>query len=80
MTSILQDLFYGSLCPQEGLQDLSQSLKYFHDHLMTEAPELEKKFDVLRSDVLHAYQDDTEQMFYQGFGLAVKLFAEALSQ
>ena len=43
------------------------------------APELEVKFQILMDDLTMSYTTDTEDMFYQGFGMAVKLFSEALS-
>ena len=77
--SNLQDLYYGSLCPQADSYGITRPRDYFLSVLRAQAPELEPKFNALMTDVLHAYTADTEEMFYQGFGLAVKLLSEALA-
>ena len=88
MSQTLQDLFYGNLCPQHcvtktrnasGEDRFMHKRAYFSKVLQEQAPALTAKFDVLMDDLSQAYYDDTEDAFCQGFGLAVKLFAEGLS-
>lgn len=80
MQSYLQDLYHGSICPIASRQGVSWDKEAFCDILKERAPELEKKFNALMSDIRDAYVTDTEGMFFQGFGLAVKLITEALAQ
>lgn len=77
--SYLQDLYYGSLCPQADNQGFAQTQECFRKMLSAQAPELEQTFNILMSDMLHIYSVDTKNMFFQGFGLAVKLLTEALA-
>ena len=77
--SHLQDLYYGSLCPQADNQGITRRWEHFLGYLKEQAPELEQKFSSLMDDTLCAYIADTENMFCQGYSLAVKLLAEALS-
>lgn len=79
MDSILEDIYHSSLAPEINAQDISDDWKLFYRELMAQAPELEKQFEVLRSDINQAYFTNAEEMFCQGFGLAVKLLAEGLS-
>ncbi len=90
MSSTLQQLFSGSLCPQQdedrdGLgcsaiyEPVHRQQNRFREALDSRAPELVDKFDVLTDDFFLAYDRQTETMFYRGFGLAVKLLAEGLS-
>lgn len=78
MKSTLQQLYYGGLDPQSE-RNCPLSRKPFFSRLTAQSPELEKAFNDFMSDVNRTYVQDTEEMFYQGFSLAVKLLAEALS-
>ena len=79
MNSILQDLYYGGLAPQAANEGFSAHGESFSRLLKTQAPELEPSFTRLHTELSRIYIADTEEMFCQGFSLAVKLFAEALS-
>lgn len=79
MTSILQDLYYGGLAPQAANEGISKHWDPFSRLLKTQAPALEPNFTRLCTEVSRIYIADTEEMFCQGFSLAVKLFTEALS-
>lgn len=81
MTSTLQDLYNGDLCPREnaGQTAFVTYRDNFQTALKAHAPELESKFHTLMNELTHANITETEDMFYQGFSLAVKLFTEALS-
>lgn len=81
MNSILQDLYNGNLCPREdsGHSILSVYQDDFQKALKAAAPELEPKFDAFMTELQYARLTETEDMFYTGFGLAVRLFTEALS-
>ena len=88
METILQQLYYGDLCPradavkpnaQSNYQSFVRCQNNFGQILKNNAPELEVKFNILMDDLATCYTTDTEEMFYQGFGLAVKLFSEALA-
>ena len=90
MKPTLQQLFYGDLCPQRdasqtppdcptAYEDIEDSLTKFRNRLNDRAPELLTKFDVLKDDIQSAFLSETEEMFHYGFGLAVKLLAEGLS-
>lgn len=90
MKPTLQQLFYGDLCPQQDVshtepgcptsyEEIERSQKRFLEKLKESAPELEARFKVLENDFYLAYTSDTEEMFRYGFGLAVKLLAEALA-
>ena len=91
MKPTLQQLFYGDLCPQRDggenapgtpttYEAISHSQERFLKLLEEKAPELVKKFDILSEDISLGYVRDTEAMFCYGFGLAVKLLAEALAR
>ena len=86
METILQQLYHGDLCPradvakpQSNYQSFAHCRDYFGQILQDKAPELEVKFNILMDDLTTCYTTDTEDMFYQGFGMAVKLLSEALS-
>ena len=86
MNPILQQLYYGSLCPQGAVEKtppayeiIQQQQARFRSLLQERAPELTVKFDVLADDIQTLFVDETEDMFGYGFGLAVKLLAEGLS-
>ena len=90
MNSVLQQLYYGGLCPHRdarktppdcptSYETIRHQQERFRAALQERAPELTAKFDVLASDTLHVLIDDTEEMFSCGFGLAVKLLAEGLA-
>lgn len=88
MSQTLHALFYGNLHPQD---DVTQTRNMFGDDKFThhkthfssilqeQAPALTAKFDVIMNDLANAYNEDIEDAFYQGFSLAVKFLAEALS-
>ena len=81
MDPILQQLYNGDLRPRsetaDGFEQFAHCREYYGQFIKDQVPELEKKFNVLMDDLTLCYRMDTERMFYQGFGLAVKLFAEA---
>ncbi len=79
MNSILQDLFYGNLCPHISVRDISQEYEPFLQILREQAPALERQFNLTMSNVNQVYIDDTQEMFCRGFGLAVNLLFCALS-
>ncbi len=79
MTSILQDLYYGGLDPRSANEGISDCWESFSRLLKTQAPELESAFTRLHTELDHIYIADTQEMFCQGFSLAIKLFTEALS-
>ena len=79
MKSTLQELYYGNLAPEDNVPDVAHHWKMFHDELKVKAPELEKGFDILKSDVMQSYVANNKEMFFQGFSLAVKLLAEGLA-
>ena len=88
MSQVLQDLFYGTLHPQADVtktRDMFEDDKfmhkktYFSNILQEQAPALTAKFNATMDDLTHAYNEDVEDAFYQGFSLAVKLLAEGLS-
>ena len=81
MESILQDLYNGDLCPREnaGQTAFVTYREHFQTVLKAQAPELEPKFHTLMNELTHANITETENMFYAGFSLAVKLFTAALS-
>lgn len=88
MSQVLQDLFYGTLHPQDdvtqtrnmfGNDKFEHRKTYFSNILQEQAPALTAKFDVIMDDLTNAYNEDVEDAFYQGFGLAVKLIIEAMS-
>lgn len=86
MDSILQQLYHGTLNPQETvwqaeaeLNTLNRCQSSFAPLLHAQAPELDSAFDTMMDDLRLACRDSTNAMFYQGFSLAVKLITEALS-
>lgn len=79
MNSILQDLFYGNLCPHASAQKLPQEFEPFLHILKERAPTLESQFRLAMSEVNQVYIDETREMFCRGFGLAVNLLSCALS-
>ena len=79
MDSILKDIYQGSIAFGINCPDISSDWRCFHTELMDQAPELEKQFEVLRSDINRAYFSSTEEMFYQGFSFALKLLCEGLA-
>ena len=84
MNSILENLYSGNLNPQEDADETYANVfkrrkEYFREQLQGKDPELEVKFNVMMEDLTQAYHITMEEMFYQGFGLAVKLLAEGLS-
>ena len=79
MTSILQDLYYGGLDPRSAKEGISNRWESFSHLLKAQAPGLEPDFIRLHTELNHIYIADTEEMFCQGFSLAIKLFTEALS-
>lgn len=88
MSQALQDLFYGNLHLQA---DVAKARDMFGDDLFLrkkscfssilqeQAPALTAKFNAIMEDLTDAYNEDIEDAFCQGFSLAVKLLAEALS-
>ena len=89
METMLQQLYRGELCPradaanpnaQSNYQSFAHRRDYFGQILREKAPELEANFNILMEDLTMSYTTDVEEMFYQGFGLAVKLFSEGLSR
>lgn len=87
METMLQQLYHGDLCPcadaakpQSNYQSFAHRRDYFGQILREKAPELEANFNILMEDLTMSYTTDVEEMFYQGFGLAVKLFSEGLSR
>ena len=79
MNSILQDLFYGNLCPYASARNISQEYEPFLQILREQAPALERQFKQAMSEVNQVYIEDTHDMFCRGFGLAVNLLSCALS-
>lgn len=86
MNSILQQLYSGDLTPQEKAWPPPSEHAPFHQwqaelssFLHAHNPELENTFRILIDDFRLIYKTNTEEMFYQGFSLAVKLLAEALA-
>lgn len=83
MDSILQQLYNGGRdalwSTANGREQLFRCWKKFGQILQEQAPELEPKFTVLMDDLTTFYFEDLEEMFYRGFGLAVKLFSEGLA-
>lgn len=88
MSQVLQDLFYGNLHPQDnvtqtrnmfGEDKFTHNKTYFSKILQEQAPALTAKFDAIMNDLTYAYNEDIEDAFCQGFGLAVKLIIEAMS-
>lgn len=79
MNSILQDLFYGNLCPHTSVQNISQEFEPFLQILRDQAPALERQYKLAMSEVNQVYIDETREMFCRGFGLAVNLLSCALS-
>lgn len=78
MKSTLQQLYYGGLDPQ-AKRNCPLPWEPFFSRLAAQSPELEKAFNDFMTEVNRTYVEDTEEMFYQGFSLAVKLLAEALT-
>lgn len=78
MKSTLQQLYYGGLDPQAE-RNYPLPREPFFSRLAAQSPELEKAFNDFMTEVNRTYVEDTEEMFYQGFSLAVKLLAEALT-
>ena len=86
MNPILHQLYSGDLTPQEKIwPSPSEQLPHkqwqteLSSFLQTQNPELAKTFRAMMDEFQLIYKTDTEEMFYQGFGLAVKLFTEALA-
>lgn len=86
MESILHQLYIGDLTPQEKVWPSPSERSPFKgwqaelsSFLHAQNPEMENTFRILMDDFRLIYKTDTEDMFYRGFGLAVKLFTEALS-
>ena len=79
MQSILSDIYHGNVIFSTENLNVSRYWTFFYEALQAQAPELEKKFDVLRTEITQAYFSNSEEMFYQGFSFAVKLLAEGLS-
>ena len=88
MSQVLQDLFYGTLHPQADVTKTRDMFEddefvhkkiYFSNILQEQAPALTAKFNVIMDDLTNAYNEDVEDAFCQGFGLAVKLIIEAIS-
>lgn len=88
MSQVLQDLFYGNLHPQDDVTQTRNMFKddefvhkknYFTKILQEQAPALTVKFNIIMDDLTIAYNEDIEDAFCQGFGLAVKLIIEAMS-
>lgn len=79
MDSILENLYHGNVIFSAENQNISHHWSFFEEVLKAQAPELEKRFDILRTDVTGTYFSNAEEMFYQGFSFAVKLLAEGLS-
>lgn len=86
MNPILQQLYDGEITPQEsifqaktGEEPFRRWQERFAPLLHEHAPSLDAKFHVLMDDLKRIYNTDMEEMFYQGFGLAVKLITEALA-
>lgn len=77
--SILTDLYHGNVIFSTENQNISRHWAFFYEALKAQDPELEKSFDVLRTDVTQIYLSNAEEMFYQGFSFAVKLLAESLA-
>ena len=85
MNILLQQLYHGDFCPRNSQQDSScqnneftRWHRYFSKVMHEQAPELEAKFNILMDDLTLAHTTETEEMFYRGFSLGVKLFVEAL--
>lgn len=86
MNSILQQLYRGQISPQENIwpsHSTTFPFNHWQEHftplLRAQAPQLSPEFDALMDDLCLTYHRDTEEMFCQGFSLAVKLLAEALA-
>ena len=83
MEPILQQLYHGNLDgvsnTTNGREEFSYYRKYFGQLLKDQAPALEPDFTMLMEDLTTYYLADTEEMFYRGFCLAVKLFSEGLA-
>lgn len=86
MNPILHQLCSGDLTPQEkvwqsppGQLPHRQWQTELSSFLQAQNPELAKTFRNMMDDFQLIYKTDTEEMFYQGFTLAVKLFTEALA-
>lgn len=88
MGTILHQLYSGDLFPQEDYLNVAQGSinNTFRNHkqnfkklLETHAPELLDSFNVLMDDLVLTYNDDTENAFCHGFGLAIKLITEGIA-
>lgn len=83
MDSILQQLYNGGFdapwTAVHGRDHIHHCREYFGPLLKDQAPELETKFNILMEDLSRDYFHDIEEMYYRGFGLAVKLFTEGLA-
>ena len=83
MDSILQQLYNGGMEPLwravNSREQLFHVRKDFGEILREQAPELEPKFTILMEDLTAYYFEDLEEMFYRGFGMAVKLLSEGLA-
>lgn len=79
MEPILTDIYHGNILFSAENQNIACHWNAFFEALKVQAPELEKKFDVLRTEITRTYFSNSEEMFYRGFSFAVKLLTEALS-
>lgn len=51
MQPILTDIYHGNVVFSKENQNISRHWTFFYEALKAKAPELEKEFDILRTDV-----------------------------
>lgn len=89
MYPILHQLYYGNIAPHRatrlpgGDPETQDEFLYYYNHLKQllreQIPALEPQFNCLLSELSAVHAAEKEEMFYQGFTLAVKLLTGALA-
>lgn len=83
MKTILTDLFYGSVRPQENLSPESDHTRKYHvyeektkNFIEKLSPDMREEFDKIISQKNELDLNDLEAMFCNGFCLGVQIMAE----
>lgn len=83
MKSVLTNLFYGNIRPQENTSSMSDHIKQNYSYtentkkfLEKLSPDMKEEFDKIIAQKNELALDELEEMFCDGFCLGIKIMAE----
>ena len=87
MDSVINELYYGNICPVEQMGRLSPEAKTIFKRLNENVEKLEKSLNEQEKAILHSIQDDRlelaaivgEKRFREAFALGARLAIEILT-